>query len=238
MRVQKVLRPVDLARAVGLSTQAVRNYEDLGFLPAAERGPQGYRLYRPQHLHALQTARIVIAGFGWKRARLIMQSTHKNELSSAFAVIDAYHAFIHQSRIEVEETLKALQTVAEAPPALMETSGKKKQFHIGEVARRLGVRVSTIRFWEEQGLVDPIRDSTNRYRLYDEQHIRLLQIVALLRKTGYGFDAIRTVVTQLATGTPEQALKAAENRLQELAEASRRCVEATAVLWAYIEKRA
>lgn len=95
-----------------------------------------------------------------------------------------------------------------------------------------------MRFWEEQGLIHPARDSTNRYRLYDEQQIRLLQVVVLLRKAGYGFKAIRTILEQLASGTPEQAITAAENRLKELAERSRRCVEATAALWAYLRERA
>lgn len=201
----KVLRPIDLARAVGLSTQAVRNYEHWGFLPPAERGPQGYRLYGRHHLHAIRTARSLISGFGWERARRIMQYIHKDELSSAFAVIDEYHAIIHQSRCEVEETLRALQAIITALPLVTGTSGKSKQFHIGEVARHTGVRVSAIRFWEEQGLIQPTRDNTNRFRLYDEQHVRLLQVIALLRKTGYGIEATRTVLMQLARGTPEQA---------------------------------
>jgi hypothetical protein len=37
------LRPVDLARRHGLSTQAIRNYEAAGILPDAERTPHGYR---------------------------------------------------------------------------------------------------------------------------------------------------------------------------------------------------
>ncbi len=234
----KALRPIDLARAVGLSTQAVRNYEHWGFLPPAERGLQGYRLYGQHHLHAIRTARSLISGFGWERARRIMQYIHQDELSSAFAVIDEYHAVIHQSRREVEETLGALQAIVTALPAATAVGGKRKQFHVGEIARYTGVRVSAIRFWEEQGLIHPARDKTNRYRLYDEQHIRLLQVLALLRKTGYGIEAARIVLTQLARGTPEQALAAAENRLRELAEASRRCIEATAVMWTYLQEPA
>ncbi len=230
---QKRLRPIDLARAVGISTQAVRNYEQWGFLPPAERGPQGYRLYSQQHLHAIRTARALIGGFGWEHALHIMQRIHQDDLPSAFAVIDARHATIHRSRLEAEETLRALRTISEALPSSTEIRGKKKLLQIGEVAKRLGVRVSTVRFWEDQGLVEPVRGKDNRYRLYDEQQVRLLQVVALLRKTGYNIKATRAVLIQLATGTPEQALLAAENRLKELGEASRRCVEATAALWEY-----
>ena len=218
-----------------MSTQAVRNYEQLGFLPVAERGPQGYRLYESAHLIALQTARALIDGFGWERARQIMECIHHGNLSTAFVVIDAYHAIIHQSRLEVEETLTAIQVITDALPPAMERNGKRKQFHIGEVASRTGVRVSAIRFWEEQGLIQPARDKGNSYRLYDEQQVRLLQVATLLRKAGYGIEATRTVLTQLAQGTPEQAMMAAENRLKELIETSRRCVKATAAMWAYIE---
>ena len=49
------LRPVDLAREHGLSTQAVRDYEDTGILPQAERTRHGYRIYRPPHAQALRT---------------------------------------------------------------------------------------------------------------------------------------------------------------------------------------
>jgi hypothetical protein len=44
------LRPIDLAREHGLSAQAVRNYEDAGILPTAERSASGYRRYTPLHV--------------------------------------------------------------------------------------------------------------------------------------------------------------------------------------------
>jgi hypothetical protein len=46
------LRPVDLARGHGLSTQAIRNYEAAGILPGAERTPHGHRTYTPLHAQA------------------------------------------------------------------------------------------------------------------------------------------------------------------------------------------
>ncbi|WPR53734.1 MerR family DNA-binding transcriptional regulator [Streptomyces sp. S399] len=52
------LRPVDLARAHGLSTQAVRNYEAAGVLPAAERTSSGHRRYRESEVRALLQGQI------------------------------------------------------------------------------------------------------------------------------------------------------------------------------------
>jgi Na+/phosphate symporter len=56
----------------------------------------------------------------------------------------------------------------------------------------------------------------------------------LLRKANYNIETIRYVLDQLATDSPEQALKAAENRLQELTDISYRCMQATAELWRYV----
>ncbi|GAC1355008.1 MAG: hypothetical protein NVS4B11_24770 [Ktedonobacteraceae bacterium] len=57
-----------------------------------------------------------------------------------------------------------------------------------------------------------------------------------MRKAGYNFDAIRIVLGQLAIGTSEQVLAVAEQRLMDLAEVSRRAVEATATLWQYVKE--
>jgi DNA-binding transcriptional MerR regulator len=43
-----------VARAAGMSVQAVRFYERLGLLPAAQRTPAGYRIYGPETADRLQ----------------------------------------------------------------------------------------------------------------------------------------------------------------------------------------
>ncbi len=55
------MRTIDLARAVGLSAQQVRNYEEQGVLPPVARGESGYRLYTQRHLKALRTVRAMMA---------------------------------------------------------------------------------------------------------------------------------------------------------------------------------
>ncbi len=179
-------------------------------------------------------ARVLIAGYGWEHALHIMQYIHAGNVSSALAEINARHAGLHASRREVEETLQALRTLSTMLPGKNEAGHTERAIYIREVAQRVGVRVSAIRFWESQGLIQPQREKSNLYRLYDEQQVRTLQVIALLRKANYGFEAIRAVLEQLASGTPEQAVLAAENRLKELTERSRKCMEATAKAWEYI----
>ncbi len=44
------------------------------------------------------------------------------------------------------------------------------------------------------------------YRLYDEQQMRRLRVVVLLREAGYDFNVILSVLDKLAAGRPEKAI--------------------------------
>ena len=239
MKECQTLRTVDLARAAGISVQQVRNYEACGFLPAAERSPAGYRRYTAAHLRALLTARTLIAGYGWEPARQMMEAIHRGEQDAAVVVVDARHADLHRQRQAVQQTLSGLRTVSASlgqgsEPA---SSASQAQRSIGQAARLLGVRVSSLRFWEAQGLVTPQRDPASGYRWYGPEQMRQLEVIVLMRHSGYQAEAIRAVLDELAAGRAEQAILAAEQWLRELAEAGRRCVAAAAALWAYIERR-
>lgn len=69
-----------------------------------------------------------------------------------------------------------------------------KNFPIGEAAQRSGVKVPTIRYYEEIGLLPaPIRTAGNR-RLYDEESVRRLFFILHARQLGFEIDAIRTML--------------------------------------------
>jgi len=53
----RAFRSGELARAVGISTDALRHYEKLGVLPRAPRTASGYRLYPPDSLERVKTVR-------------------------------------------------------------------------------------------------------------------------------------------------------------------------------------
>ncbi|MFZ5815822.1 MAG: MerR family transcriptional regulator [Bacillota bacterium] len=231
------LRPVELARSVGLSAQSIRKYERWGFLPPAERSPAGYRRYTARHLEALQTARAMIAGYGWMPALRIMREVHRGQPEAVPAMVDERHAELHRERKMLEETLTALRAVAGVQPEPQPgkgPTGRRALLTVGEAARRAGVRPSAVRFWEAHGLLRPRRDPESGYRLYDEEEVRRLQIVTLLRKANYGREVIRAVLAQLTAGRLDEAVTAAEERLRDLSQASRRCMAATAALHAYL----
>jgi DNA-binding transcriptional MerR regulator len=70
---------------------------------------------------------------------------------------------------------------------------------IGEVAARLGVPVRTVRFWTDEGLVDPPARSAGGYRLYDAPAVARLDLVRTLRGLGLGLPAVRELLAARRT---------------------------------------
>ena len=235
MKLDNTLHTIDLARAAGISVQQVRNYEAFGLLPPVSRSKSGYRLYTLQHLAALKTARSLVAGYGWQRMPKIMQALHGGNLGAALALIDARHAELASKRQECEQTLLALHALAEQLPP-EQSSHSLQRLHVGEAARQVGVRVSALHFWEQQDLLHPARDQSNRYRLYDEQQMRRLRVVALLREAGYDFNVIHLVLDELAAGRIEKAIEAVEKRREELTHISWVCIEALTSFQSYVRE--
>src|SRR5437016_10444383 len=235
MVIRDSLRTIDLARAAGISVQQVRNYEAWGLLPPASRSKSGYRLYTQHHLAALKTARSLVGGYGWQRMPTIMQALHRGDLSAALATIDSRHAELASKRLQVEQTLSALRALA-AQSTPLQSSRHPQRFRVGEAAKQVGVRVSALHFWEQQGLLHPVRDQYSRYRLYDEQQMRRLRVVVLLRDAGYPFNVIQSVLDELAAGRPEKAIVAVEKRREELTRTSWACIEALTCFQRYVSE--
>lgn len=235
MEADRNLRTIDLARAGQISVQQVRNYEAGGFIPLAKRNAEGYRLYTRQHLVALKTTRCLVGGYGWIRTRAIMQEVHAGKLAAALALIDECHAELASKRQQLEQTLAALRTLAAQPLSLTNTRSAHL-LRVGEAAKQVGVRVSALHFWEQEGLLHPVREKSSHYRLYDEQQMRRLRVVALMREASYDFEAIHTTLNELAAGQPEKAIAAVEKRHAELARASWACLAAMTSFHEYIRE--
>jgi len=235
MTARPYLRTHDLALAGHISVQQVRNYEASGLIPKAQRSPSGYRLYTQQHLAALQTVKSMARGYGWQRTPAIMQALHRGDLSTALATIDTHHAELASKRLQVEQALSALHILA-AQSSSLQSSSHPQQFRVGEAAKQVGVRVSALHFWEQQGLLHPLREQSSRYRLYDEQQMRRLRVVVLLRDAGYTFNVIQPVLDELAAGRPEKAIVAVEKRREELTRTSWACIEALTFFHHYVSE--
>ena len=176
---KKRLRPVDLAREHGLSAQAVRNYEEEGIVPDAERTPHGYRVYTPLHAQALRTFVALVPAHGHQTAADIMRALNTDDIDTALALLDESHAQLLQDRQTLAAVDTALRDLASSEPQAPPQSGVT---FIGGLARQLGIGPATLRKWEKAGLVEPQRDPITGYRVYTSTDIRDAHLAHQLRR--------------------------------------------------------
>ena len=110
---------------------------------------------------------------------------------------------------------------------------------IGELSNESGVKIVTIRYYEEIGLLpSPARTAAN-YRAYNQEHAKRLRFIRRCRDLGFSLDQIRDLFRLSAENTPscaeicqvaERHLAAVEEKLadlsrlaSELRRISRRC---------------
>jgi MerR family redox-sensitive transcriptional activator SoxR len=79
------------------------------------------------------------------------------------------------------------------------------QLTIGELARRTGLSVSAIRFWEEKGLVEALRTRGGQRRFL-RSDIRRLSFALIAQQLGFSLEAIGRELAVLPQGrTPTAA---------------------------------
>jgi DNA-binding transcriptional MerR regulator len=240
------LRPIDLAREHGLSTQAIRNYEDAGILPAAVRTPSGYRTYTPLHARALRAFLALLPGHGHRTAAAIMRAVNDGDTAGALRLVDESHAQLLDDRRTLQAVESALRDLG---PAGTETStrtgtdtgtmpaprtGPRDTF-IGPLAAQLRLRPATLRTWERAGLVRPRRDPQTGYRVYDEAAVRDARLTHQLRRGGYLLEQIAPLIAQVRSAGGLEPLEAAlEDWHGRLSDRGRALLVGAAALDAYL----
>ncbi|MFJ2895035.1 TioE family transcriptional regulator [Streptomyces sp. NPDC087218] len=233
------LRPIDLARGHGLSTQAVRNYEEAGILPAADRTPHGYRTYAPLHARALRTFLALVPGHGHRTATSIMRAVNRGEADEAFRLIDESHAQLLDDRRTLRAVENALRDLTSAPgpgPGTV-TPGSGGMF-VGALAGRLGIRPATLRKWERAGLLHPRRDPLTGYRVYDEADVRDALMAHQLRRGGYLLEQIAPLIARVrSAGGPGPLEATLRDWHDRVAARGRAMLAGAAELEAYLHER-
>jgi DNA-binding transcriptional MerR regulator len=226
------VRPIDLARRHRLSTQAVRNYEAAGILPAAPRTAAGYRTYTDRHANALRTFLALLPGHGHPAATAIMQAVNRGAITEALRLVDDSHVQLRDDRQTLNAVDHALRDLRPAAPPVGDT-------FVGPLARRLGLRPATLRKWERAGLVEPRRDRHTGYRVYAAGDVRDAQVVHQLRRGGYRLAQIAPVLAQIRGAGGVAPLEAMLHDWQARLDARGRALLAgAAALDAYLSTRA
>jgi DNA-binding transcriptional MerR regulator len=77
--------------------------------------------------------------------------------------------------------------------------GERALLTIGQLARRTGMAVRTIRYWSDVGVVSVAGRTQGGYRLYDSEAVARLELVATLRQLGLGLAEVRRVLEDSTT---------------------------------------
>lgn len=206
-----------LAAASGYSVQQIRDLERLEVIPPAVRQPNGYRQFTGVHVTALRAYRGLAIAVGPVVARATMREIRHVTHDEAVARIVGLHVDLARSRGDTVAALNALdsivdESVHDAPPTPGDTMS------ITELSAALGVRSSTLRFWEHEGLITPERAEHLTARRYPPDAVRDCRIVAALRAGGYRIPAVHSVMTSLRSlGNTADARAALQDRLQTIA---------------------
>lgn len=196
------MRPVDLARRHGLSTQAVRNYEDAGIIPPAHRSRTGYRDYTATHAAGLAAYLALVPAFGYSTSRRIMRAVTSGQLDEALEYVDDGHSLLARDRNTLRTVEAALSHLGAVTPDA--AASTRTPYSIGELARHLALNPATLRAWERAGVLVPQRD-TRGHRQYLAQDVRDAQLAHLLRRGGQPWSTIATVLGEPATPQPRCA---------------------------------
>ena|SRR5689334_17267021 len=88
---------------------------------------------------------------------------------------------------------------------------------IGEVARQTGVRTSTLRYYEEIGLL-PAPARVNGQRRYDPNVLQSLALIHVAQQAGFTVSEIQVLLNSIVAGaTPSAQWQAlAQHKLQEV----------------------
>jgi len=96
---------------------------------------------------------------------------------------------------------------------------------INEVEARVGITKKNIRFYEQEGLLNPRRNHENGYRDYSQQEVDTLMRIKLLRKLGLPLEEIRRLQTGHITvaDAMRRHLITLERERENLEQAARLC---------------
>lgn len=90
-------------------------------------------------------------------------------------------------------------------------------FKIGEISRFFGIPASTLRYWEDMGVLNPLKDSGNHYREYTIEDLMTISDVIFYKNLGLSLKEIRG----MESAAPKQHNRLFTEKLSELEQQQR-----------------
>ncbi len=88
------------------------------------------------------------------------------------------------------------------------------RYSISDVAKEFDITKSTIRWYEKQGLIPPIKRDENGRRYYDEGDLDWFSVVMCMKNTGMSVENIRNfaILNAIGDSTLEERLEMVRNQ--------------------------
>jgi DNA-binding transcriptional MerR regulator len=98
---------------------------------------------------------------------------------------------------------------------------EKEVIQIGDFAKKAGVSVRAIRYYEELGLIQPESHSVGGFRLYSKENLKRIQVVNCLKELGLSLVEIREIFSAKKRGGGDREsvqflVKAFSDKLQQV----------------------
>lgn len=91
----------------------------------------------------------------------------------------------------------------------------------GQLARRAGVNVETLRYYERRGLLEPPSRLPSGYRAYGDEAVRIIRFIKRAQELGFSLAEVETLL-ELAAGGPEACDAAQSLAANKVADLDRR----------------
>ena len=195
--IDKTYKTSEVAKLIGIHSNTVRMYEDLGLISKPSRKDNGYRVFTDLHIYQLKLARKafeveVLQNGLRKKAITIVKMSAKQDFDEAIVLTKEY---IKSIKKEIDNANEAVDIAGK----LMDRLNYEKDFNLKrkEVSELLGISMDTLRNWEMNGLVN-IKRKQNGYRVYTYEDIQRLKVIRSLKCGNYSLSAILRMLNKLS----------------------------------------
>ena len=195
--IDKIYKTSEVAKLIGIHSNTVRMYEDLGLISKPSRKDNGYRVFTDLHIYQLKLARKafeveVLQNGLRKKAIAIVKMSAKQDFDEAIVLTKEY---IKSIKKEIDNANEAVDIAGK----LMNRLNYEKDFNLKrkEASELLGISMDTLRNWEMNGLIN-IKRKQNGYRIYTYEDIQRLKVIRSLKCGNYSLSAILRMLNKLS----------------------------------------
>jgi MerR family mercuric resistance operon transcriptional regulator len=106
---------------------------------------------------------------------------------------------------------------------------RNAEIRIGELSRRTGCNIETIRYYERISLLPSPPRSASRYRLYEVGDVHRLTFVRRARELGFSLDEVRALLALSADSGKEICIEVRELAVAHLADVRAKIADLSAM---------